>query len=313
MRCEPGKTCFGQHYVDIDPTPAALDYTCGGATYNGHNGIDIRLLSAAAAKRGVDVLAAADGRVLRRRDGVRDAFAREAGKSAITDRECGNGLIVAHDGGLETQYCHLLLGSVVVAPGQAVRRGQPLGKVGYSGRADFAHLHFTVRRGSRIVDPFTGRDFPAGSAGAPALDSAVCDPAAARDSLWDFASGLRLTYLPAEIIQTGFAATIPDWAGLEHDHEAYAPPSKQCADLVVFARLINLGADDRVRFRLSGPGGFDMVHTSEPPGRAKAIFVAGAGQRAKPAGWSGGRYRAEIAILRAGRVIATARTEHIMP
>ncbi len=315
VHCEPGATCFVQHYLDIDPSSAARDYTCGNATYNGHNGIDIRLLSAAAASHGVDVLAAADGRVLRRRDGVRDAFARETAKAGQTDRACGNGLVVAHDGGLETQYCHLRLGSVVVAPGQSVRRGQPLGKVGYSGQADFAHLHFTVRRGKRIVDPFTGRDFPAGAAGAPAPDSTLCDLAAATapGSLWDTAAAPGLAYKSAEIIQSGFAAAIPDWAGLEHDHQAYAPPAKRGADLVVFARAINLGADDRLRFRLKGPNGFKMEHTSEPPGRKKAIFVAGAGQRARPADWAGGVYEADISILRGGREIAQARAAFVMP
>ena len=46
--CEPHKTCFIQSYVDIDPGAGAKDYACGGATYDEHNGIDFRLLSAAA-------------------------------------------------------------------------------------------------------------------------------------------------------------------------------------------------------------------------------------------------------------------------
>jgi hypothetical protein len=41
--CELGKICFVQNYVDVDPGPAALDFTCGSATYDGHKGIDIRL------------------------------------------------------------------------------------------------------------------------------------------------------------------------------------------------------------------------------------------------------------------------------
>ncbi len=71
VACEIGKTCFIQHYVDRDPSPAAQDYQCGTLTYEGHDGTDIRIPTMAAQKAGVNVLAAADGKVLRVRDGVR--------------------------------------------------------------------------------------------------------------------------------------------------------------------------------------------------------------------------------------------------
>ena len=70
LACEPHKTCFIQSYVDLDPGPGARDYACGGATYEKHNGIDFRLLSADAAKKGFAVLASADGKVKATRDGV---------------------------------------------------------------------------------------------------------------------------------------------------------------------------------------------------------------------------------------------------
>lgn len=313
VACEPGVTCFVQHYVDTDPGPLARDYTCGRATYDGHNGIDFRLLSAAAAKRGVEVVAAADGTILRLRDGVADAFPREVGRGGTTDRECGNGVVVAHAGGLETQYCHLLRGSLRVSEGQRVLRGEPLGQVGYSGLADFAHLHFTVRRDGRIVDPFTGRDFKLpdrSTTGAPA--AIPCDaettgrlPPA---TLWDITQTHALAYHSTEMIQTGFAQAIPNWASLEHDHESFAKPEKSSAGLFVFTRLINLGALDQVRFRITGPSGFDVDQTTAPPGRAKAIFVAGAGRRASTGDWLVGRYDAKVEVLRNGRAIAASST-----
>src|SRR6185295_19509977 len=76
LACEIGRTCEVQHYVDRDPGPGVRDYRCGRRTYDKHNGIDIRLLDMAAQRAGVDVLAAAPGRVARLRDGVADISIR---------------------------------------------------------------------------------------------------------------------------------------------------------------------------------------------------------------------------------------------
>ena len=43
VACQPGRTCEIQHYVDRDPGPGVRDHRCGTMTYEGHNGVDIRL------------------------------------------------------------------------------------------------------------------------------------------------------------------------------------------------------------------------------------------------------------------------------
>ena len=86
LACEPGRTCEVQHYVDRDPGPGTRDYRCGPQTYEKHNGIDIRLLDMAAARRGVAVLAAAAGKVTRLRDGVADISIRAPGAPSRTSR-----------------------------------------------------------------------------------------------------------------------------------------------------------------------------------------------------------------------------------
>jgi len=115
IACEPHKTCFIQNYVDLDPGPGVRDYSCGRATYDKHSGVDFRILSAEAAKSQVPVLAAADGTVKNTRDGVEDIFFKKAKPEEVAGRECGNGVIIDHGGGWETQYCHLKRGSVRVA------------------------------------------------------------------------------------------------------------------------------------------------------------------------------------------------------
>ena len=154
LACTLGETCLVQQYVDHDPSPAARDYQCGTLSYDGHNGTDFRLPSLAAQRAGVDVLAAAPGVVVRLRNDMDDVAMPEGGRIALGNRLCGNGLVIAHREGWETQYCHMARGSVRVEAGQSVEAGTPLGRVGLSGATVFPHLHFTVRHNGAIVDPF---------------------------------------------------------------------------------------------------------------------------------------------------------------
>src|SRR4051794_18911303 len=146
IACEIGRTCFIQHYVDHDSTPEARDHQCGTLTYDGHDGIDFRVPTLAAQEAGVDVLAAADGKVQRTRDGLEDISITGRGRGSVANTECGNGAVIDHGDGWETQYCHMAKGSLAVKPGDPVKAGDRIGRVGLSGMTEFPHLHFTVRR-----------------------------------------------------------------------------------------------------------------------------------------------------------------------
>lgn len=84
---------------------------------------------------GDPVLAANDGVVVL----VRDCFA--SGKSVV----------IAHGGGLFSVYFHL--SDFDVRHHEKVRRGQPIGKVGATGRVTGPHLHFGVKVVDLYVDP----------------------------------------------------------------------------------------------------------------------------------------------------------------
>ena len=131
--CELQKTCHIQHLVDRDPGQKVSDFRCGGLSYDGHKGTDFALPSFEAMRRGVDVLAAAPGVVTALRDGMPDAIFSSNTAGEIAGRECGNGVVIRHDGGWETQYCHLQKGSVAVSKGDQVVAGMALGKVGLRG------------------------------------------------------------------------------------------------------------------------------------------------------------------------------------
>jgi murein DD-endopeptidase MepM/ murein hydrolase activator NlpD len=63
----------------------------------------------------------------------------------------GNLVLIKHDGGYVTAYAHA--GSVRVARGDFVQKGQVIGTVGSTGDVDRPQLHFEIRRGVQAVDP----------------------------------------------------------------------------------------------------------------------------------------------------------------
>lgn len=285
-----------QNYVDIDPTGEVSDYACGGATYDGHKGTDFRVRSAAAAKAGVDVLAAAPGVVKGTRDGMQDIFAKSVAPGSLAGRECGNGVVIDHGGGWETQYCHMLKGSVGVRSGDTVTRGQPLGQVGFSGFADFAHVHLEVRKDGVPIDPFLG---------AAAGTACIADPALAK-GLWTSEAATRLGYPKGAIIRTAFTGALPSLDELEAD-DAGAPLLATSRQLIFFARFINLAKGDRVRFAVTGPDGFAVDSSTEPLDRNKATYVGFAGKKLTAAAWPLGHYEGTAQIVRGGAVAAEQR------
>ena len=298
LACEPGKTCFIQSYVDMDSGTGVRDFACGTATYEGHKGTDFRLLSTERAQSKVAVLASADGTIKGGRDGMPDVFARQIGLDALKGRECGNGVVVDHGQGWETQYCHMLKGSVALKTGDAVKRGQRLGDIGYSGQADFAHVHLEVRHNSKIVDPFSGLE----------PDSACSADATSKPGLWDAAAVKAFAYANGQIIQAAFSGALPNLDALEVSDSAQ-PPTRNSAQLVFFARMTNLRAGDRIRVSVNGPGNFAIDNTSEPLDRNKSTYLSYAGKKLTATAWPQGRYKGTAKILRGEAVVSEVNAQ----
>lgn len=294
LDCEPQRTCFIQSYVDTDTGAGARDFSCGTATYNSHSGIDFRLLSAADTVKSVAVLASADGVVKGQRDGVTDIFFSEAKDKSITGRECGNGVVLDHGDGWETQYCHMKQGSVVRKVGDAVKRGEKLGEVGYSGMADFAHVHLTVRHNGKMIDPFS-----------PDAAEGTCQRDARGSGLWKPDVAQAFPYRQGQIIMAGFAGEPPKHTELEKDASKVVAPSAQSDALLVYARFINLVQGDAIRMTITGPAGTLVQSMLEPLERNKATYTAFAGKKRTQAAWNAGAYTGTIEVIREGAVVAT--------
>jgi hypothetical protein len=295
--CVIGQTCEVQNYIDHDPGPGAKDYRCGSNTYDAHGGLDLRILDLKAQAAGVNVLATAPGRVARLRDGVADVSVRTTGPQAVSGQECGNGVVLDHGGGWETQYCHLAKGSIVVKVGDNVAAGQPLAPNGLSGNNEYPHLHLSVRHDGQNIDPFS-----------PTLAADACDAKGSGQGLWTPAAAKALAYKPGVVLNSGFAGGAVSMAGIESRD---VTPASAVSPLVAYVRAINLRAGDIQQLTLFGPNGEQLSTAAEQPlERSKAQYMMFVGRKAPVSGWPAGEYRAEYVVKRAGQV-AVSRSFHL--
>lgn len=111
------------------PTTKQVSSDYGWRNLNGdvefHSGIDV------AADEGDPIYASADGIVL---------YAGPA-------QGFGHWIVIRHQQGLLTIYGHMYRSGVKVKPGQTVKKGQLIGRVGADGQSYGPHLHFAVARG----------------------------------------------------------------------------------------------------------------------------------------------------------------------
>lgn len=93
---------------------------------------------------GAEVLAVAEGVVVRTNDGVDENI---PGETPGPDVEPGGNFVVLDIGGdQQVLYAHLIPGSLRVQTGEAVKRGDVIGLLGNSGNSTEPHLHFHVAR-----------------------------------------------------------------------------------------------------------------------------------------------------------------------
>ena len=296
VECVLGETCFIQQYMDHDPSPGARDHACGTAAYDGHDGTDFRLRTTRETEQGIAVLAAAAGTVGARRDGVPDRLAKSPEDlRRVAARECGNGVVIDHGGGWETQYCHMRQNSLTVDAGEAVKAGQKLGEIGYSGAAAFPHLHLTVRLDGEPVDPFVGPNNRPEACGADA------------EPLWTAAP----EYRPGQVLDLGFAAGPVELETIEAGSLDRPDLHSGSPAIVAWGWAINLRAGDDIAATLAGPEG-ELARNTVTLDRNKAQYLLFAGKRRPDAGWPMGRYTAGFSVSREGETVIDAERELVV-
>lgn len=86
------------------------------------------------------------------RDGS-DVIAVASGVVTFAGKRSGYGKLVeiSHANGYVTRYGHHK--EITVQPGEVVKKGEPIGRMGSSGRSTGPHVHFEVLKDGRTVDP----------------------------------------------------------------------------------------------------------------------------------------------------------------
>jgi len=120
-------------------SPFGLNRILNGKPKQFHSGVDLR------APRGHPVKCPADG-IVRMVD--------------VNMYLMGKTLVLDHGLGVTSIYMHL--DKILVTPGDLVSQGQTIARVGKTGRATGAHLHWGVNVGSTPIDPLRllNRSFP---------------------------------------------------------------------------------------------------------------------------------------------------------
>ncbi|HEY3175188.1 MAG TPA: M23 family metallopeptidase [Candidatus Polarisedimenticolia bacterium] len=158
----------------VVPEEFALDIARLGDSGATHRGDGSKLSEYHA--YGQEVLAAADGVVVSVEGSIPEAAAmlRQPGEAAEAYEKrmmemqagllakgylhaAGNHVVIEHEGGEFSFYGHLLPGSLRVAKGDRVLRGQPIARLGNSGNSTEPHLHFQVTDGP---DPILSAGIP---------------------------------------------------------------------------------------------------------------------------------------------------------
>jgi hypothetical protein len=289
--CDLVSDCYIQQYVDHDLGPGATDFHCSTLSYDGHKGTDFALPDRNAVERGIKVLASADGTVKGVRDNMPDQIGSDIDAAAVDGKECGNGLVIDHGEGWETQYCHMRRSSLLVSPGQRVARGDILGDVGQSGLAGFAHVHLSVRKDGQVIDPFDP-------------DGTLTCANPGDSSLWDTSP----PYRPGGILSVGLSDRVPDYEAVKQGSAGREALSTAAPALVVFALMFGTQEGDLLSLSLTGPDGI-VIEDNIDLTRPQAQSFRAIGRKTRQSGWPIGIYTGQATLRRGNAVVSESTTE----
>ena len=301
LDCLANADCFIQKYVDHEIGPGVRDYRCGPLSGNGHKGTDFRLANFEMMERGVSVRAGADGVIVAIRKGMPDVHVALVGKGAVLDRGLGNAVVIDHGDGWRSTYGHLRRGSISVAKGRKIRRGEILGQVGLSGLTEFPHVHFQIIHNGAPVDPFTGTN------PSQAAQSDGCRAHTSGSSLWREGWKDVLAYKRIFLLHAGFSNKPMKRAALQYGLYGRATLPRTAKNFLFGVFFAGAREGDVYRLRLFEPSGgvlFDKAQKFTKDSPVRFIF-GGKTNRATP--WPVGEYHAVFDIRSAGDPVLTVK------
>jgi hypothetical protein len=284
--CTLGKTCWIARYMDRKAGPEKADYLCKAQTEDKHKGTDIVIPDLGSMQTGVNVRAAANGRVLALRNGMADKAVTKESRAAIMKQ------------GWQTHYCHLKNNSLLVKKGDTVKAGQIIGQVGLSGLTEYPHLHFMVQhtqagQPARSIDPFDGGEFEKGCNASPD------HPAL---SLWRNKIAYSGPAVMPPLITSAPVTRQQLWQAQTPKLPATAPM------LRIQARGFHTLPGDIWRFALHGPDG-KLQFTYDVKQRKQRQLVGANAYKNRPkSGFMAGKWTATVTLLRDSTVTGSAQS-----
>jgi hypothetical protein len=213
------------------------------------------------------------------RDGVVDRVVDDATRAEVTGKECGNGVRLQHADGYETQYCHLLQGSIQVKVNDTVKTGEKLGYIGLSGMTEFPHLHLSLFKEGRKIDPFNAEDFR----GMPT--QLKCGDTSA--SLWE----VTPPYPSVQIAHLGVAASKPSRQLVDEGYFNTREVAPTAPALIGWFVVYTASASDIIGVRITDPQGQELVQQTFPMPRNQIRYFGFAGAPRPANGrWPEGEY-----------------------
>lgn len=285
--CELGRDCIIQNYVDQAQGDTWQDYQCRKLSYDKHKGTDFRMGVYHEGTDAISVLAAADGVVMGVRDGEIDMHMRRPEKGDITGKECGNGAVIRHADGWQTQYCHLQQGSLRVTSGQTVKAGEVLGRIGLSGAVEFPHVHLSVRDPQGVhIDPFNVRPMETGCS-APAT------------SLWSDKAQAHIKTDGTGLLTSGIATQAVDIIDLVEGHHNELTLAPDAPIMVFWTLLYGVEAGDILSLTLQDAQGKTLVSHSDTIQTYKVQYMQFIGKKRTGSGmWPAGAYQGIVTLKR---------------
>lgn len=283
LGCRVGETCWVVGHMDHGVGTDVFDYACGQRSRDSQVATEIALRDLTAA-RDTPVLAMAGGRVVATRDGMADGGLLIQ-KAMAPDRACGNGVLVDHGDGWQSQYCHLRNGSLAVAEGDQVQPRQTLGMAGMSGQVDVPMLAVELRVNGRPVDPFLGLGGMKACGAGPG-------------QLWTAEAARTATYRPADIAIAAFSDVRPTDAAVAFGAAEKATLTPDAPLMLLWTRLFGVQPGDELTLRILGPDGRPFVQETAIVPHLRQVYTRFIGQERRTARWPAGSYTGEVTLRR---------------